>query len=200
MCVFCGAASGADPAYAEAASELGATMAARGVRLVFGGGHVGLMGLVADAVLGAGGVARAIVAGFAEYGCDVFVLNRTADKARALADEVGAPAFPLADAAALEADVWINGTSVGMHPRTDASPLPQTPSCWNADTLVFDTIYNPVQTQLLERAQAAGCKTVSGVDMFVRQAAAQFQRWTGQPAPRQVMQRVVLDRLNTTSV
>ncbi len=61
MCVFCGAASGADPAYAEAASALGATMAARGVRLVFGGGHVGLMGLVADAVLGAGGEAVGVI-------------------------------------------------------------------------------------------------------------------------------------------
>ena len=61
MCVFCGASTGNDPAYAEAGRELGAMMAERGIRLVFGGGHVGMMGLVADAVLGAGGEAVGVI-------------------------------------------------------------------------------------------------------------------------------------------
>ena len=61
MCVFCGASSGNDPAYAKASHDLGAMMAERGIRLVFGGGHVGMMGLVADAVLGAGGEAVGVI-------------------------------------------------------------------------------------------------------------------------------------------
>lgn len=61
MCVFCGASVGNDPAFAEASHELGAMMAERGIRLIFGGGHVGMMGLVADAVLGAGGEAVGVI-------------------------------------------------------------------------------------------------------------------------------------------
>lgn len=61
ICVFCGASTGDDPAYAEAGRALGRMMAERGVRLVFGGGHVGMMGIVADAVLGAGGEAVGVI-------------------------------------------------------------------------------------------------------------------------------------------
>jgi uncharacterized protein (TIGR00730 family) len=61
LCVFCGAAPGNDPAYAEAGRDLGVLMARKGIRLVFGGGHVGMMGLIADAVLGAGGAAVGVI-------------------------------------------------------------------------------------------------------------------------------------------
>lgn len=61
LCVFCGAAPGNDPAYAEAGRELGVLMAQRGIRLVFGGGHVGMMGLIADSVLDAGGEAVGVI-------------------------------------------------------------------------------------------------------------------------------------------
>jgi len=62
--------------------------------------------------------------------------------------------------------------------------------------VVFDTIYNPIQTRLLEMAQAAGRRTVSGLEMFVNQAVAQFERWTETPAPRNVMRQAVLDQLS----
>ena len=61
ICVFCGASTGNDSAYAEAGRDLGAMMAERAIRLVFGGGNVGMMGLVADAVLGAGGEAVGVI-------------------------------------------------------------------------------------------------------------------------------------------
>ena len=61
---------------------------------------------------------------------------------------------------------------------------------------MFDTIYNPVQTLLLTKAAQAGCRTVSGLDMFVRQAAAQFELWTNTPAPLDVMRRVVVEQLS----
>lgn len=150
------------------------------------------------AVLGAGGAARAIVAGFAHHGASVVVYNRTRDKAeqlaRAFADEPGKVVVGAMDKLAdCCCEIIINCTPLGMHPNTDASPIDAAAmKHWNERTLVFDTIYNPVRTKLLEQAERAGCRTVTGVEMFVRQAAAQFEHWTGTSAPletfRQAMQ------------
>ena len=166
------------------------------------------------AVLGAGGAARAAVAGFGDAGCDVTVFNRTADKAAALAERFGAIAAPLDTCDPWGFDVVINCTPVGMHPNVDATPVarvqgpgvgvqesgrtaergavsgPRTPNP-EPRPLIFDTIYNPAETRLLREAKAAGCATVSGVEMFVRQAAAQFELWTGRAAPLDVFRRVM---------
>jgi shikimate 5-dehydrogenase len=83
-----------------------------------------------------------------------------------------------------------------MTPDIDASPFGDDPPKLSADTVVFDTVYNPIQTKLLRQAKAAGAKTIGGIEMFVRQAAAQFEMWTGQPAPAAVMRAVVEARLN----
>jgi hypothetical protein len=82
-----------------------------------------------------------------------------------------------------------------MHPKVDESPLGERLPEFSADTLVFDTVYNPIETKLLKQAKAAGAKTVGGVEMFVRQAARQFEAWTGKPAPLEIFRRVVVDRL-----
>ncbi len=156
--------------------------------------RAGLAGLRV-AVLGAGGVARAIVAGFAHHDADVTVFNRTEATAKQLADAFGASSASLDRATQHTADVWINGTSVGMSPHADACPLPHAPASWNPDTVVFDTVYNPMKTRLLTLAEAHGCRTITGVDMFVRQAAAQFEAWTQHDAPTDVMRRVVVARL-----
>ena len=145
------------------------------------------------AVLGAGGVARAAVAGFTHYGGHVTVHNRTPAPAQHLAEVFGARHAAL-DAVDLDAtDLLINCTPVGMHPDTDASPVDpaQLASLTNHFPLVFDTVYNPRETVLLRGAAAAGCATITGAEMFVRQAAAQFERWTGCPAPTQVFRDVV---------
>ncbi|MEM8782670.1 MAG: type I 3-dehydroquinate dehydratase [Planctomycetota bacterium] len=154
----------------------------------------GLRGLKV-AVFGAGGVARAIVAGFAHHGAGVTVFNRTPERAQALAEAFGVTAAPLDAAPAHAADVWINGTSVGMSPGADTCVLAEPPTNWNAETVVFDTVYNPMRTALLALAESHGCRTIDGVDMFVRQAAAQFTGWTRRPAPIDAMRRVVVNRL-----
>ncbi len=147
----------------------------------------------AVAVVGAGGAARAIVAALAHYGANVTVYNRTFARAEKLAEEFGAAARPLDALADLSAEIIINCTSIGMHPHVDDTPVP-------ADALagvkvVFDTVYNPIETRLLAEAKAAGCRCVSGVDMFVNQAVAQFEAWTDREAPRGLMRDVVLERL-----
>jgi len=155
--------------------------------------EAGLSG-AAVAVLGAGGVSRAIVAGLCDAGCRVTIYNRTAEKARRLAEEFGAAARPWERRKGLETDVIINCTSIGMWPKTDDTPLPDIRL--NARTVVFDTVYNPIETRLLRSARACGCRTIDGVAMFVNQAAAQFARWTGRRAPADVMREIVVGRLS----
>jgi 3-dehydroquinate dehydratase/shikimate dehydrogenase len=152
------------------------------------------------AVIGAGGTGRTAVAALAHYGATVVVYNRTPDRAQALADEftgksgkvVAASMEKLCDSCC---QIYLNTTSLGMHPNIDASPVGDTPPKWNADTVVFDSVYNPMQTRFLRQAADAGAKTIGGVEMFLRQAAAQFQAWTENPAPIEVMRRVIEQRL-----
>ena len=145
------------------------------------------------AVLGAGGASRAIVAALSHYGARATIYNRTLSRAEALAEEFDAIARPLSDLPGLGAEIIINCTPIGMANYSDESPLAEIPS---GVAVVFDTIYNPIQTRLLGMAQAAGCRTVSGLEMFVNQAVAQFERWTEPPAPRNVMRQAVLDQLS----
>jgi 3-dehydroquinate dehydratase/shikimate dehydrogenase len=147
------------------------------------------------AVLGAGGTGRAAVAALAHYGANVIVSNRTAERAKSLAEEFKASAMALEDICREECDVFINTTSVGMFPKIDGNPLGNLNPPFSPKTLVFDTIYNPMKTRLLIQAESCGAKTIGGVEMFVRQAAAQFETWTGKPAPREIMRRVIVGRL-----
>lgn len=151
-------------------------------------------------VIGAGGTGRTAVAALAHYGATVVVYNRTASRAQALASEfngrtgkvVAAPLEKLCDS---YCQIYINTTSVGMHPNTDATPWGDHPPQISDQHLVFDTIYNPLETRLIQYAKSQGAKTICGLEMFVRQAAAQFQAWTGQPAPINIMRQVVMNRL-----
>jgi len=159
-------------------------------------------------LLGAGGAARAMAFGLAECGCRVIIANRTHERALKLAAEVGCEAVPLDDLAAaagsgaesrvtrhasLPYDILVNATSLGMHPKVDATPL--NASLLRPGALVFDSVYNPLETRLLREARAAGCRTVDGLEMFVNQAVQQFELWTGLPAPRPLMRSVVESRL-----
>ncbi len=152
------------------------------------------------AVIGAGGTGRTAVAALAHFGATVVVYNRTIGRAQALAADFTGRSGKVV-AAAMEklcdscCEVYVNTTSVGMHPHVDDSPLGDAPPKFGPGTLVFDTIYNPPRTKLLQAAEAAGAMTVGGIEMFVRQAAAQFTAWTGLPAPAAVMRRVVEERL-----
>jgi 3-dehydroquinate dehydratase / shikimate dehydrogenase len=153
------------------------------------------------AVIGAGGTGRTAVAALAHYGATVVVYNRTKERADALANEfdgrsgkvVSARLEKLCDSCC---HIFINTTSVGMHPKVDESPIGDRPPKFEPETVVFDTIYNPMKTKLLEQAEAAGAKTIGGVEMFVRQAAGQFQAWTGKEAPTKVMREVIEKRLS----
>ena len=91
-----------------------------------------------------------------------------------------------------EAGVLIHCTPVGMAPKIGRSCIP--PKFLHRELIVMDVVYNPRETQLLIEARTAGCRTISGLEMFLYQAVAQFERWTGQSAPVQVMRAVLESR------
>jgi shikimate dehydrogenase len=88
-----------------------------------------------------------------------------------------------------QAAAVVNTTPVGMYPRTDEAPLEE--GELPVGSLVFDTVYNPLRTKLLRMAERLGHKTLEGVAMFVGQGAVQFELFTGRPAPKELMERVV---------
>ncbi len=149
-------------------------------------------------MLGAGGVAKAIGAGVVENGGILQIASRTHARAKELAEKIGCQHCLWENRGAMFVDVLINCTPVGMHPNVDDSPFADN---WLRDgMLVFDTVYNPENTLLLKQARQREAKTVSGLEMFVRQAAAQFELFTGQPAPLETMREVLRRHLSPVRI
>ncbi len=140
-------------------------------------------------LLGAGGAARAIGSAMVANGALLTIANRTVDRAKTLAAELGCQFCQWDHRAAGYADILINCTSVGMHPKVDDTPFKD--SWFREGMVVFDTVYTPENTLLLKQARERGCHTVSGLEMFVRQAAAQFERFTGQTPPLEGMSKAL---------
>ncbi len=138
-------------------------------------------------VLGAGGAARAAVFGLKERGAEVWILNRTSLKAQKLARQAKARTIKRADLKKVAFDVIINATPVGMGNNRDCPLKDQEIQA----KIVFDMVYDPVETHLLQVARAKGIAVIPGVEMFVQQAARQFEIWTGKPAPAGDMLRAV---------
>ena len=163
------------------------------------GGRADLVGKRV-AVIGAGGTGRTAVAALAASGATVVIYNRTRDRADALAAEfngktgkvVAAPLEKLCDSCC---EIYFNTTSVGMHPNTYASAWGDRSPKLAPNTIVFDAVYNPLDTQFLQQARQAGAVTIDGADMLVRQAARQFSEWTAQPAPLAIMREAMMQRL-----
>jgi shikimate 5-dehydrogenase len=156
-------------------------------------GDLDLAGMRA-AVVGAGGAARAVVSGLRARGASVVVHARDRGRAEAVA---GADAAVRARIGVPEAGSWdllVNATPVGTYPDVDATPVPATELTGG---LVYDLVYNPVRTRLLREAEAAGCRTIGGLEMLVAQAALQFEWWTGVRAPVNVMREAAEARLAT---
>jgi 3-dehydroquinate dehydratase/shikimate dehydrogenase len=140
-------------------------------------------------VLGAGGAARAAVYGLAEKGANVAIWSRKEAAAKELAANSGAITVSRKQIAESQFDILINATPCGM--TGNAHPLPLENNEWKA-RLVFDLVYNPLDTPLLQAARARGIATIQGYEMFVHQGARQFELWTNKPAPEAEMLRVVL--------
>lgn len=146
------------------------------------------------AVIGAGGAAKAIVAGLSDAGAKITIYNRTVERGKKLAAEFNCDFAPLDDLQNLDAKLVINCTSIGMHPNIDETLIPR--EYLKKDMVVFDTVYNPAETLLLKKAKQAGAKTIDGLSMFINQAAAQFKLFTGKDADPKLMRKTISNCLS----
>jgi 3-dehydroquinate dehydratase/shikimate dehydrogenase len=145
------------------------------------------------AVIGAGGVARAIVAGLRSAGAEVTIYNRTLGKAQELARVFDCRAASLSELTDLSAKLIVNCTSVGMYPNVDEAILEDEQI--TSDMIVFDTVGNPVETHLLRMAGEKGATTIRGIDMLINQAMGQYRLFTGTDADRNVMTEAVSEKI-----
>jgi shikimate dehydrogenase len=150
-------------------------------------------------VLGTGGAARAVAAALRELGSHVTVVGRNSAAGKRLANDLGVAFTPLGSSDALEgaldgADLLANATPVGTG-DPEASPLPPDVEL-QPETTVFDLVYRPRRTALLERAAATGCRTVEGIEMLIEQGARSFELWTALAAPVEAMRAAANAALN----
>src|SRR3990172_2754246 len=144
-------------------------------------------------IIGAGGVARAIAFGLKERQAQITIINRNHERAQSLARDVGCLVRKFDEPQALDTDILINATPVGMFPKINETPIDK--HKLKPNMIVFDTIYNPIETKLLHEAKAQGCKTINGLSMFVHQAAAQFKLWTGQMPSVEIIEEIAYKHL-----
>lgn len=144
-------------------------------------------------VVGNGGAARGAAFALADAGATLSLTGRNPDRVRALAKVCGAEPLTREQlrAGAHKFDAVVHATPLGMYPHAD--------ECFFDDEipaeLVFDMVYNPMETLLLKRAKQQGCKVIPGIQMFIEQAVAQFEIFTGESAPRAVMEKAALEAL-----
>jgi len=173
--------------------------------------HYGKLGGLQVMVMGAGGVAQAVLEVFKKHSSDVAIWNRDIDRAQRLIDDlkkmasndslhVRCQTIDQDDLLNLTCDLYINCTPVGMTDGPDPDglsiPIPDMDQL-APETVFFDTVYNPIETPMLKAAKERGYRTIDGVQMFVKQAEAQFEIWTGQSAPDGLFDRLVREKLGS---
>lgn len=139
-------------------------------------------------IIGAGGVAHAVTAALKSAGCRITICNRTETGARTLAERFDCDYVPMKKLDLQHTDLLVNCTSVGMTPETKRAPVPK--EQLHGSMAVFDTIYTPIQTQLLKLAGQANATAIDGLSMFVYQAVAQFKHFTGQDPNVKLIRKV----------
>ncbi|XP_010244660.1 PREDICTED: bifunctional 3-dehydroquinate dehydratase/shikimate dehydrogenase, chloroplastic-like [Nelumbo nucifera] len=143
-------------------------------------------------VIGAGGAGKALAYGAKEKGARVVIANRTYSRAKELADMVGGDALSLDELGDFHPEngmILANTTSIGMQPKVDETPIPK--KALSSYSLVFDAVYTPKITRLLREAEESGVTIVTGLEMFIRQAYEQYEKFTGLPAPKQLFREIM---------
>ncbi|HJZ95385.1 MAG TPA: shikimate dehydrogenase [Candidatus Solibacter sp.] len=142
-------------------------------------------------IVGNGGAARGAACALSDAGAKIALVGRNADRVRALSKICGAEALLKEQLTAHHFDAVVHATPLGMFPHVNEcffnGHIP-------AD-IVFDMVYNPLETELIKRAKEQGKTVVPGLDMFIEQAVRQFEIWTGESAPRPVMHKAALEAL-----
>jgi 3-dehydroquinate dehydratase/shikimate dehydrogenase len=142
-------------------------------------------------IVGNGGAARGAAYALSDAGAKISLVGRNVDRVRALAKVCGAEALVREQLESRHFDAVVHATPLGMYPHVD--------ECFFNGNIpgevVFDMVYNPLETALVKRAREQGRTVVPGIDMFIEQAIQQFEIWTGDSAPRAVMQKAAMEAL-----
>lgn len=156
-------------------------------------------------ILGAGGASRSLSFALAEEVKELVILNRTLEKAQQLANDLSSVLRKKAKTRAeglnvenvrkelKDTDIVINATSVGMHPKENQTPIES--DLLHPNLVVFDLVYEPLETRLIREARRIGAKTIDGLSMLVHQGAVSFEIWTGIKAPIEVMIKTAKKKL-----
>jgi 3-dehydroquinate dehydratase/shikimate dehydrogenase len=143
-------------------------------------------------LVGNGGAARSAAYALVDSGAKVSIVGRNPDRVRALAKVCGAEPLLREQLDSRHFDSLVHATPLGMHPNVKSTfftnKIP-------AD-VVFDMVYNPQETELIRQARSQGCEVIPGIQMFLEQAARQFEIWTGETAPRTVMEKAAIEALS----
>ena len=139
-------------------------------------------------ILGCGGTAKAIGYGVKEKGGRLTITyHGDKERGESLAKELACELVHSREAGTRPIDILINCSPVGMSPNINETPF--LARDLKKGMVVFDSVYNPIETKLLREAKTAGCKVIPGIELFINQAARQFELWTGQTAPIEIMRR-----------
>ena len=147
------------------------------------------------AIIGAGGAARACSWALSKQGADVTILARDINKAESLADRFGVKCRELSGTAYGDFDVVVNATPVGTRGQLE-NATPATAEQLHGVRLAYDLVYNPIETRFIREARAAGCETISGIEMLLAQAVEQFELWTGSKPDIEVIRTAALRGLS----
>jgi 3-dehydroquinate dehydratase/shikimate dehydrogenase len=140
-------------------------------------------------VLGAGGVGKAVAYGLVRRGMQVVVSDVVPRQALTLAQRLDCRSIEWSARHSVMADLVANCTPLGMHPNVDETPYEK--HHLRPSMIVFDAVYNPENTLLIKDARSRNCTVITGVDMFVRQACLQFELFTGEEGPAEVMREAI---------
>ena len=145
-------------------------------------------------ILGSGGTAKAIGFGVKQKGGKLTVtFNRNKKRGESLAEELNCELVHCRDAGTRPIDILINCSPVGMSPNINETPF--FARDFKEGMVVFDSVYNPLETKLLREAKEAGCTVIQGSELFINQAAQQFELFTNQSAPIEAMREVLMEKL-----
>ena len=148
-------------------------------------------------ILGAGGAARSAAFALRGEGAEIFIAARREIRAQKLAKAISALAIPWTSADGLEVDAVINATPIGMTPNSEGMPIDLARL---RVRVVFDMVYHPMETRFLAEGRGRGMTTITGLEMLVAQGARQFEIWTGESAPRALMEQAVRQGFNGTDL
>lgn len=145
-------------------------------------------------LLGAGGAGSAIAFFLLRGKARLTIADRNSRRAKALAQKCGAKHLPFGKIKTLAGfDIIINATPAGMRPHTGQTPVDT--RLLHRGLVVFDIVYDPLETRLLREARKRGCKCISGIEMLLEQGYAGFRLFTGKEAPRRAMRKALMESI-----